>query len=76
MKKGKLDEMIPQRSEAGWYCESAEKLDPEPQEHQMMSPRKRARKGDTLNGEVHGISNRRSGEETKAWRSVLSAVQA
>jgi len=58
MKKGKLEWLMPQRSEAGRYCESAEELDPEPQKHQKLSPRKRARKGDTLNGEVHGISQR------------------
>ena len=35
--------------------DSAQQLDPEPHVYQKMSPLRRAREEDYLNGEVHGI---------------------
>ena len=61
MKNGLDWGWIPKRSEVIRYGEFEYQLDPEPHKHQKMLPRERARKGDTQNGEVHGIPDERVG---------------
>jgi len=56
--------------------DSAQQLDPEPQENQKMSPLRRAREEEYLNGEVHGIGKRSFSEHRNvSWNRYWNAVR-